>query len=69
MAVNVVHEPEGLGPHCESCCRCRAPTRYWYEPLDVALCRTCAAGVDAADLPTKDEWVASARRRGQGEGG
>jgi hypothetical protein len=58
--IDVVHEPEGLGP-AERCCFCRLPTRFWCEAIDVACCPRCATDHTVADMPTKEEWCAKER--------
>lgn len=35
---------------------CRACTPYWYTPMDVALCPSCAETTPVESLPTKKEW-------------
>lgn len=62
--VSVTPEPPGLEPFgIERCCVCDVPTKFWYTPKDVALCKPCAANAQEADLPAKPEWMADQRRR------
>lgn len=43
----------------ERCCLCKAPTRYWHTPLDVAVCPACAQSAEVEQLPTKEQWLRS----------
>lgn len=58
MALKVTHDGEAPGQVRENCCVCRAKTNYWYTPMDVALCETCAKTAKRSELPTKAEWCA-----------
>lgn len=57
--IPVEHEPKDVLFHdvMERCCLCRAHTRYWYRPADVALCSFCAQTATAEQIPTKREWL------------
>ncbi len=59
MSIRVTEQPDAaetpLGWR-EHCAFCWAPTTFWFEPKDVAVCRWCAAKVRASDVPTKAEW-------------
>lgn len=47
----------------ELCCFCWKPTRFWYEPNDVAVCPEDAATHDPSDVPTKEAWCDEHARR------
>lgn len=47
----------------ENCALCFKPTRYWYEPKDIALCQSCAKTAEAEALPSKVEWCTQVRER------
>ena len=63
MAIPVHHEPAGVlfASVMEHCCMCRTPTRFWHQPVDVALCPSCADTTAMEQLPTKAEWLAKER--------
>lgn len=69
MAIPVTHDQDEINDGIsERCCFCRAPTRYWYLPKDVAVCPDCAPYAKAEDVPAKREWcnrerIAMARQR------
>jgi hypothetical protein len=54
--IEVTHDGTGPGDPAERCCFCRAATRYWYRPKDVAVCTKCAPHADDADVPAKRIW-------------
>jgi hypothetical protein len=60
MPLDVIREPEGMGPPWERCCICREHTAYWLaidgevKGTSPALCESCAASND--ECPTKEEW-------------
>lgn len=64
MSLTVVHEPADVfaGDAIERCCMCRAKTRYWYRPNDVAMCPSCAKVTRRYQVPTKAEWIAKERK-------
>jgi len=51
------HEP------AESCCICHRKTRTRHTGKDVALCAECAETVAERDLPTKEQWFATANQQ------
>lgn len=57
MSIEVMHDGEPKWMGAEHCCLCKAPTRYWYLPNDVAVCQTCAETACDSDIPTKLEWL------------
>lgn len=59
MKLKLTHDGSKPGESQEQCCLCRAPTRYWYTPMDVALCGTCGSTAKRAEVPTKKQWLAS----------
>jgi hypothetical protein len=62
MPLKVVHEGSDLADEpAERCCMCRARTRYWYEPKDVALCPSCAEVTAAKNVPSKETWCEQER--------
>jgi len=46
-----------MGCEFELCFRCKQPTPFWYAPKDVPCCQSCAAQVEATEIPTKADWV------------
>lgn len=62
MALKVVHDGSPPGEVQERCCMCRALTRFWYAPKDVAMCEPCAKTTKREDVPSKAEWCAKERR-------
>lgn len=59
MPIKLTHDGTTPRDCCaENCCKCRAPTRYWYAAKDVAVCPECARTMRVADVPTKAEWCA-----------
>jgi hypothetical protein len=63
MSITVVHDGTGPDDVRERCAFCRAKTRYWFAPKDVAVCPTCAEIKTASQVPTKRDWVAAERSR------
>jgi hypothetical protein len=62
--LTVHHEPvEFRAMPAEDCAGCSKPTRYWYEPADIAVCQQCAPKLTRKDLPTKAAWCKGARVR------
>lgn len=67
--IEITRDPDDLAEFTtEHCCFCRRPTRYWFAPKDVAVCRACAPHAEAKDVPTKKMWcrhedIAKASRR------
>jgi hypothetical protein len=62
MTLPVIQEPgDFTGQPAEHCCLCRAHTRFWYQPKDVALCLTCAEAAADTDIPSKADWCAKER--------
>lgn len=57
LGLVVTHDGEPSWAPREACCVCREPTHFWYVPLDIALCQSCAHTSRTAELPTKQEWV------------
>jgi len=58
MAVKIKRQPKEWEKPYEHCCKCRAPTPYWYEPRDVPLCRACSKVTNVGEIPTKAQWWA-----------
>ena len=58
MSLKLTHDGSSPGDVQERCCMCRAPTRWWYAPADVALCPPCGKTTKRDSLPTKREWCA-----------
>ena len=57
MAVEVLHDCEPSYMPAEHCALCKAQTRYWYLPNDVALCQSCAEKTCDSAIPSKREWL------------
>ena len=62
MALKVVHDGSADGDVQERCCMCRAKTRFWYDPKDVAMCEPCAKKTKHEDVPSKAEWCEKEHR-------
>ena len=56
--MKITHDGTKPGEVQERCCMCRKPTRYWYNPKDVAVCPECAKHTSPDDLPSKADWIA-----------
>lgn len=56
--ISLTHDGSSFPEPAERCCFCRTPTRYWFQPKDVAVCQDCAEHMTVAEVPTKDEWFA-----------
>lgn len=63
--ISVIHDNEPKWMPAESCAFCKAPTRYWFSPKDVAVCQSCAEKHEACEVPTKREWLNANREVGQ----
>jgi hypothetical protein len=61
MSIVVVHDGTGRGDPMENCAFCRAKTRHWHEPKDVAVCIPCSETRSPDEVPTKAEWLAKER--------
>lgn len=67
--IEVTKDPDELNEFgTEHCCFCRRPTRYWFTPKDVPVCRACAPHANEKDVPSKKTWwrreeIAIASRR------
>lgn len=57
MSVKIVQNT--TFPGLERCACCREPTSFWCRKRDVALCKKCGRDKVIADVPTKDQWLAS----------
>jgi len=57
MAIEVMNDGEPRWMPAETCALCSEPTRYWYNPNDVAVCQSCAQNACDSDIPTKLEWL------------
>lgn len=66
MSITVVHDGTGENDVRERCAFCRAKTRYWFAPKDVAVCLACSEIKNARDVPTKRDWCAAERLRNEG---
>lgn len=49
--IEVTPDPDGEA--VEHCCFCRARTKFFYRPKDVACCKGCATMSNPDDVPTK----------------
>lgn len=56
LGIKVVKEPFD-GPAVEPCALCWTPTKYWYEPKDVAVCPTCSQVATYEKVPDKEIWL------------
>lgn len=63
MPLQVTKEPSGTlcSGVMERCCLCRAETRFWFTPKDVALCEDCSKAAEAKDIPSKADWFKKER--------
>lgn len=62
--ITVTHDQEPASEPAEPCAFCKAPTRYWFKPKDVAVCPSCAELRTADEVPCKRDWINSNRLPG-----
>jgi len=57
VGIPVEREPDGLEPR-ECCVFCDSPTRYWYIPKNMPVCKTCAGNHKDFQVPSAEQILA-----------